>query len=110
GGRAPEAVQKESAYQRVMRTQTIRCGYVLWTPFLVKDPNSGKLSGVFYDYTEALAKALHLKIEWDEEMGWADFPSALNEGRVDVMCGGSRPNSSRAREIDFVKPILYQQT
>ncbi len=101
---------KETAYERVMRTQTLRCGYVVWTPFLLKDPNNGQLSGLFYDYTEALAKALSLKVEWTEEMGWADFPAALNSGRIDAMCGGSWPNSTRAREIDFVRPILYQPT
>ena len=100
----------ESAYDRVMRTQTIRCGYVIWTPFLVKDPNSGQLSGLFYDYVEALGKALSLKIEWAEEVGWGDFPAALNSGRIDAMCGGSWANSTRAREIDFVQPIIYQQS
>src|ERR1700722_20209029 len=62
-------VVKESAYDRVMRTQTIRCGYVLRTPLLVKDPNTAQLSGLFYEYVENLGKALHLKIEWSEEMG-----------------------------------------
>lgn len=99
---------KESTYDRVMRTQTIRCGYILWNPSLIKDPNTGHLSGIFYDYVEALGKALHLKIEWAEEMGWGDFPAALDNGRIDVMCGGSYANSARARVIDFVRPILYQ--
>jgi ABC-type amino acid transport substrate-binding protein len=110
GGKDVSAPAKETTYDRVMRTQTIRCGYVVWTPFLVKDPNSGKLSGLFYDYTEALGEALHLKIEWTEEEGWGDFPAALNGGRIDAMCGGSWANSTRAREIDFVHPIIYQQT
>ena len=99
---------KESAYDRVMRTQTIRCGYITWKPFFVKDPNSGALSGIFYDYTEALGKALNLKIEWTEETSWGDFPAALGSGRFDAMCAGSYPNSARARVIDFVRPILYQ--
>lgn len=98
---------KESTYDRVMRTQTLRCGYVVWTPSLMKDPNSGQLSGLFYDYTEALGQALHLKIEWTEEIGWGDFPEALNSGRIDAMCGGSWPNASRARVIDFVRPVFY---
>ncbi len=101
---------KESVYDRVMSTQTIRCGYVVWVPFLVKDPNSGRLSGLFYDYTEALGQALHLKIEWTEEEGWGDYPAALDAGRVDAMCGGSWPNAGRARQIDFIQPILYQPT
>jgi ABC-type amino acid transport substrate-binding protein len=99
---------KESTYDRVMRTQTIRCGYLLWNPVLIKDPNTGQLSGIFYDYLEGLGKALHLKIEWTEEMGWGDFPAALRSGRIDAMCAGGWANSTRARVIDFVRPIFYQ--
>jgi len=98
----------ESAYDRVMRTQTIRCGYIVWTPAILKDPNTGQLSGIFYDYTQELGKALHLKIEWTEEMGWSDFPAALESGRVDAMCAGSFANSARARMIDFTQPIFYE--
>lgn len=104
------AAAHENAYERVMRTGTIRCGYVVWTPFLLKDPNTGEISGLFHDYVEALGAALKFKIEWTEEEGWGDFPAALNSGRIDVMCGGSWANSARAREIDFVRPILFQQT
>jgi ABC-type amino acid transport substrate-binding protein len=101
---------KESAYDRVMRTQTLRCGYVVWSPSLIKDPNSGKLSGIFYDYTEALGQALHLKIEWAEEVGWGDFPAALNSGRIDAVCAGVWPNAARARVIDFIRPVFYAPT
>lgn len=99
---------QETTYNRVMRTQTIRCGYAVWTPFLVKDHNTGKLSGLFYDYTQALGDILKLKIEWTEEVSWGEFPAALDTGRIDAMCGGSYPNAARARVIDFVRPVLYQ--
>ncbi|MDX2028323.1 MAG: transporter substrate-binding domain-containing protein [Alphaproteobacteria bacterium] len=98
----------ENTYDRVMRTQTLRCGYAVWTPFLLKDPNTGKLSGLFYDYTQALGEILGLKIEWTEEVSWGEFPAALDAGRIDAMCGGAYPNAARARVIDFVRPILYQ--
>jgi polar amino acid transport system substrate-binding protein len=99
---------KESTYDRVMRTGTIRCGYAMWPPFIMKDPNSGKLSGFEYDYMQALGDALHLKIDWSEEVGWGDFPSALNAGRIDAFCAGAWPSATRAREIDFTRPIVYQ--
>lgn len=105
---ADKPIAKESTYERVMRTQTIRCGYIAWAPLLIKDPNSGQLSGVFYDYTEALGKALNLKIEWAEELGWGEFPTALDSGRIDALCSGGWANSARARVIDFVRPIIYQ--
>lgn len=92
-----------------MRTHTIRCGYAIWPPLIIKDINSGQLSGTEYDYMEALGKALNLKIEWPEEIGWADFPAALASGRIDAFCAGTWPTASRAREVDFTLPISYQQ-
>ena len=90
-----------------MKTRSIRCGYGIWPPFITKDPNTGKLSGVFYDYTEALGQALGLKIDWVEEVGNGDFPVALENGRIDAMCFSVWPNASRARQIDFTNPIYY---
>lgn len=99
---------KQSAYERVTKTGIIRCGYAEWPPLLVKDPVNGKLSGVMYDYVSALGEALHLKIEWSEEISWGDFPAALESGRVDAFCAGAWPNASRALRVDFTMPISYQ--
>ena len=103
----PAAQAAEDTYDRVMRTQTIRCGYSLWPPFLSQDANTGALSGIFYDYLEALGAALHLKVEWSEEVGLGDFPAALKAGRIDAMCLTVWPKATRAREADFTDPIFY---
>lgn len=104
------AADKESAYDRVMRTGTIRCGYGMNPPYDQKDPNTGQLSGIFYDYVEALAQSLSLKVEWAEEMGWGDFPTALRSGRIDAFCAPSWITGGRAREVDWVLPVTYQPT
>lgn len=49
GGKAP----KETAFERIMRTGTMRCGYVVWAPYLSVDPKTGQMGGVAYDYTMA---------------------------------------------------------
>lgn len=109
-GTGPSAAiqQKESAFDRVMRTGTIRCGYAPAPPLLMKDPNSGALSGIGHDVIEASAKALSLKVEWAEEVGWATFPVALKTHRIDSFCVGAWPSSPRAREVDHTTPISYQ--
>ncbi len=96
-----------SVYDRVMRSQTLRCGYGPWPPFINKDPLTGQFSGIFFDYMEALGKSLHLKILWTEEVGNGEFIEALKSGRIDAMCASIWPSASRAREIDFVTPIYY---
>jgi ABC-type amino acid transport substrate-binding protein len=102
------AAHIESSYDRVLRTGELRCGYAAWPPIIIKDPNSGTLSGIGYDFVEALGAALKLKIVWAEEVGWGDFPTALASGRIDAFCAGAWSNSSRARQVDFTLPILYQ--
>jgi len=55
--------EKESAFDRVMRTKTLRCGYTIYPPFFSKDPNTGEFSGLFHDFTEQIGKELGIKIE-----------------------------------------------
>ena len=104
---APAA--QESVYDRVMRTGTLRCGYAVWQPLFIKDPNSGQFSGIFYEYVEALGKSLGLKIVWDSEIGWADIPEALRSHKVDAMCNGIWASFARARVIDFTTPLYFNQ-
>lgn len=101
------AQDKESVYDRVIKSGTIRCGYFPFPPVLTKDPNTGEFSGIFYDYMNELGKSLSLKIEWTEEIGLGDFPAALESGRIDAMCAGIWLTAQRARVNDFVMPLYY---
>jgi ABC-type amino acid transport substrate-binding protein len=55
--------KKPSAYDRVIVSGTIHCGYFLWPPFIEKNVNTGKLSGLSYDLMEEIGKQLSLKID-----------------------------------------------
>lgn len=102
------AANAEEVYDRVMKSQTIRCGYMVGAPYIIKDPKTGAITGIWHDYMEELGKALSLNIEWSEEIGHADFAEALNSGKVDAICMGVWVNPARARVADFVTPITYQ--
>lgn len=105
---APAAPVHESAYDRVMRTGTLRCGYSLWPGLLQLDPNTHQMSGIMYDYLNALGQATELKIEWSEEVSYGDMPEALRDGRIDVFCGGAWTNALRGKAVDGGQPIAYQ--
>jgi polar amino acid transport system substrate-binding protein len=97
----------ESVYDRVMRTGTIRCGYVVWPPSISKDPNTGQLSGLMYDYMNALGEATGLKIEWTEELNLATYIQDLNSKKYDLECSGGWPNGKRGKELGYSQPIYY---
>ncbi|MGD9649742.1 MAG: substrate-binding periplasmic protein [Dongiaceae bacterium] len=106
--KAPE--QKESAFARVMRTNILRCGYVILPPEFERDPNTGKFGGIAHDLAEELGKRLNLKIEWTEEVNFATIGAAMEAGRFDAFCFTSYRYSPLARVMDYSLPVFYTAT
>jgi ABC-type amino acid transport substrate-binding protein len=97
----------DSVYDRVMQQGKIRCGYVVYSPGCLKDPNSGKLSGIGIDTIEMVGKNLGLKVEWTEETGWGTMLEGLQTNRYDLIATPVWTNSNRARLVDFSTPLFY---
>jgi ABC-type amino acid transport substrate-binding protein len=101
------AEAKETAYERVMRTGTLRCGYIVWSPAVIKDVNTGEMSGVIYDIMNEIGKRAGLKVEWNYEVNLATYLEDLNAGKYDVECAGGWPNPQRAKVADYSTPLFY---
>lgn len=99
--------KQESSYDRVMRTGTIRCGYIIAYDLLRKDEKTGELMGPMYDLMMALAKNLNLKVEWTAEAGFGTFAQDLKMGRYDLVCTPLVANAARGRVAYFSRPIWY---
>ncbi len=100
--------KQETAYERVMRTGTLRCGYVLYPPYMEKDLETGKFKGLGYDFVEELGKTLNIKIEWSENVPVGGDVDVLKNNRVDAICaitGTYDPNMFV--HIDFSKPFTF---
>lgn len=106
-GSKPAAASAETTYDRVIRTGTIRCGYTPYSVGLMKDPNTGQMSGIYYDIVTRLAENLSLKVDWVEEVGWSGQIEGLTTNRYDMICSPCSLNSGRARSADFSIPLYY---
>ena len=106
GNVSAPAAKQESVYDRVIGSGVLKCGYGVWAPIIIKDVNTGQLSGIYYDYAESLAKALNLKIQWIE-VSWSEFPADLESGKIDAMCAGIWPSASKSKAMNFTAPIFY---
>jgi polar amino acid transport system substrate-binding protein len=93
--------------QQVLSSGKIRCGYVVYPPGLIKNPNTGKVSGIFAEVLEEAAKNLDLQVEWTEEVGWGTMVEGLNNRRYDMIGSPVWPLGQRIRVSDFTKPIYY---
>lgn len=107
-GQAPQFA-RENIFDRVLRTETIRCGYVVWPPYLIKDPNTGAMTGMAFDMMQAIGKELNARIEWTEEVGWGSFQEGLNAGRYDAMCTPVWQSGQRAKIALLTRSVFYSQ-
>lgn len=101
------AAEKESAYERVIKTGTLRCGYFIWPPHMEKDAATGKLSGIYYDIIEQLGKVLNLKIEWSYEYTFGQQVEALRSGKMDALCGDGPWTRSAIPYLDYTHEYLF---
>jgi cyclohexadienyl dehydratase len=102
--------KKESAYDRVMRTKTLRCAYIVYPPETIKDPNTKVLSGTVVDNTEEVGRQLGWKIDWVEEVGFTDMFAGLESGRYDALCTGLFENPMRAQKALFSMAVNFGLT
>lgn len=108
GGGVSAPAHKETAYERVMRTGVLRCGYIIWPPYMDRDLVSGQFSGMNYDYIETVAKRLGLKVEWAEEILPGNQVEALRTKKIDVICTAEGPMvPSTIKYIAYSKPLAY---
>jgi hypothetical protein len=54
--RGESAIQfQESAYDRIIKSGNIRCGYIVYPPNTIRDPKTGAFSGISYDIMSRIA-------------------------------------------------------
>lgn len=101
------AADKNSAYDRVMKNNTIRCGYGTSKPWIWQDAATGKMTGMNVKIMEEVAHTLGMALDWPEETGWGELPTSLYSGRVDVACSTLWNDPARGKQIAFTRPLFY---
>ncbi|MGE4351592.1 MAG: substrate-binding periplasmic protein [Bdellovibrionales bacterium] len=96
-----------SALPHIRASHEIRCGYLIYSPYLRRDANTGQLSGIFYDVMEQIGHNAGLKILWTEEVGFQNIIPGLDGKRYDVFCGGQWPSATRAMAETFSEHAFY---
>lgn len=102
-----QANEKETAFDRIIRTGVIRCGYYVFPPVIYRDPKTDTLSGFTVDLMNEIAKRASLKIEWTTEVTWANWIAELQTNRYDVACTPMWPDTPTARAAAFSIPLFY---
>lgn len=99
--------RQATAFDRVMATKTLRCGYVIVAPLLVKDPATGQLSGPIYDIVSQIGETLNLKIDWVEETVYPLQIEGLRTRRFDMSCSHVYLRPNLMPHVEFTQPYYY---
>ncbi|TAH37781.1 MAG: amino acid ABC transporter substrate-binding protein [Alphaproteobacteria bacterium] len=98
---------ENNAYERVIKSGTLRCAYSLWEPAVMRDPNTGEMSGLIYDFMQEVGKALNIKVEYNLEVPWDSVPTALKTNKADAHCAGIWATAARGRVMAFSNPLFF---
>ncbi len=107
GPNSEQETKKETAFERVMRTNTLRCGYYVFPPVVMRDPNTGEMSGLTIDMMNTIGKKTGLKIEWTEESTFGNWIPALQAHRYDAMCAPMWSDMALGREVIYSQPLFF---
>jgi polar amino acid transport system substrate-binding protein len=98
----------QPVYDRVMQSKTLRCGYVVYPPTVIKDPNTGVISGLMHDVIENAAAKMGLKVEWTEEFNWGNYLTGLQYDHVDMICAAAWNNhAGEWQGTETIGPLFY---
>ncbi len=99
--------QQETAFDRIEKTRTLRCGYILWPPYMDIDAQTGKPKGINVDLMDAIGQVLDVNVVWTEEVGWATMLEGLKASRYDAVCSALWQTPSRSMQATFSTPYGY---
>src|SRR3989344_7629146 len=101
-----EEISEQSTLTKILDSDEITVCYMTWPPSVIKDPNTGEVSGFIVDIFNEIAKDSELKVTYTEST-WGGFPADLNTGKCDAAIAGIYPTIGRSTSVSFTKPFFY---
>jgi len=102
----PAKTKELPTFDKIMETDKLALCYMTWPPSIIKDPNTGDLSGFIIDIVNEIAKESNLEVSYVEST-WGGFSADLNTGKCDAAIAGVYPTIGRSTNVAFTEPFFY---
>jgi len=96
-----------AVYDRVLKSGTLRAGWLTYPPSCMKDTRTGNMSGIFVDVLQKACDNLGLKLEWTEEVGWSSQIEGLESNRYDIVGSPVWANPTRGKLTTMSIPVYF---
>jgi polar amino acid transport system substrate-binding protein len=100
-----EDVKQVDTFTKIKKEGVLRVGYILATPWVIKDPDTGKLSGTFVDTINEIARNMEVKVEFVEAT-FATFIAGLQSKQYDLSIAPTFSTIQRAKSVAFTIPLM----
>lgn len=97
----------ESVFERVIRTNTLRCGWWNWPPLYTIADDGVTRGGIFFDLMQSFEQITGVKVEWTREIAYTDLVTDLQTNKVDAICAGVWTSALRGKFLLFSDPVFY---
>lgn len=106
--KSPKAISSpsEDTFAKVLRTNNLTICYATWPPSVIKDPNTGELSGFLIEAIKRIAEDAGLKLSYVES-SWGGFSADINSGKCDAGVAGFYPMINRSTAVAFTHPFYF---
>jgi ABC-type amino acid transport substrate-binding protein len=94
--------KEQTVLARVMEKKVLRCGYIPWEPYLMRDLKTNKLNGITYDYINSVASRLGIKVDWAAEILPDQIVPSIQAGKIDMFCVPCSPIPEFEKQLDFI--------
>jgi ABC-type amino acid transport substrate-binding protein len=100
------SVRATGTMDQIRSKHTLNVGYFVFEPTIMEEPNTHKLSGVFVDMIESIAKAMDVSLSY-HKVDLANFAAGLQSHQYDLSIGATFATPQRAVAVLFTRPIFY---
>lgn len=97
--------KEEDAFKRIKREGVMRIGYIPASPWAIRDPKTGELSGTFVEAINAIAHDMDVKVEFVEAT-FATFIAGLQSKKYDLSIAPTFSTITRAKSVAFTIPLM----
>ncbi len=98
--------QKTDKLNDIVSRNEMKVGYLVFSPCVIKNQQTGELSGIYIDMVNQIAAGLKVKVTW-VETNLANFSSGLNSNQFDFCVGPTFVTIPRATAVAFTQPVNY---
>jgi ABC-type amino acid transport substrate-binding protein len=97
---------QRDSYSTIVAQKRLEAGYVVLPPWIIKDPNTGALSGSSIDAMNEIARLAGWKVDY-QEATFSTYIAGLKSGRYDVVVFPVFITIPRAEAVLFTRPVTY---